>query len=441
MNRLAIIADDLTGATDTAACFAQGGLATIVRLGWETGSSSARAVSPEPASGEIDVVSLSTGSRGLSPQVAVRRVERALAWLGGSGFELPETFFYKKIDSMLRGHPALELGALMGTLGLDRALVAPAFPAQGRITRDGWQVISGGRRSSLNHRINLAEVFAGSGRANGQVCRYPVHTVSRAEVQQGWRPDGAGVYVADAETEADLDRLARSAVEGGLHLACGSAGLARSLWRCGVVGAEGRKNRGIRLSSQSASRPSPSPIPAPGAVGASNVAAGNASAGKTPTLVVAGSRSTALERQVQAARDRGVVVVRPGLDWLERVDFQPCGPVTILVETLRGGRAAILTTAGLPESTQEAAQVATRLAEAAGELVENGLVGGLILIGGDTALAVCRRLGASLIGLEGEPVPGVASGVLLDGACPGLPVITRAGGFECDLTWLVNLRA
>jgi uncharacterized protein YgbK (DUF1537 family) len=155
---------------------------------------------------------------------------------------------------------------------------------------------------------------------------------------------------------------------------------------------------------------------------------------------VAGSRSTALERQVQAARERGVVVVRPGLDWLERVDFQPGGLVTTLAEILRGGQAAILTTAGLPDSTLGAAQVAARLAEVAGHLVESGLVGRLVLTGGDTALAVCRRLGASLIGLGGEPVPGVASGVLLDGACPGLPVITRAGGFECDLAWLIDLR-
>lgn len=178
----------------------------------------------------------------------------------------------------------------------------------------------------------------------------------------------------------------------------------------------------------------------PGAVSASYAAAGNTLPGKKPTLVVAGSRSMALERQVRAARDRGVVVVRPGLDWLERTDFQPGGLVTTLVETLRGGQAAILTTAGLPDSALGAAQVAARLAEVAGQLVESGLVGGLVLTGGDTALVVCRRLGASLIGLSGEPVAGVASGVLLDGACPGLPVITRAGGFECDLAWLINLR-
>jgi uncharacterized protein YgbK (DUF1537 family) len=399
MNRLVIIADDLTGAADTAACFAQGGLATVVKLDLETrffpenpvsspsrpeiGFSRKHPISSWLVSGEIDVLSLSTNSRELDPPEAARRVRQAADWLVHGRFTQPGTFFYKKIDSMLRGHPALELAALMGALGLDRALVAPAFPAQGRVTRAGWQVIAA---DSLAQRINLAEVFAVS--------------------------DRSGITIADAETEADLDRLARAALAGGLRLACGSAGLARALWRCGVVGV----------------------------VSASSAAAGNTLPDKKPILVVAGSRSTTLERQVQAARERGVVVVRPGLDWLECADFQPGELVITLAEPLQRGQAAILTTAGLPDSTLGAVQVATRLAEVAGQLVESGLVGGLVLTGGDTALAVCRRLGASLIGLGGEPVPGVASGVLLDGACSGLPVVTRAGGFECDLAWLINLR-
>ncbi len=74
----------------------------------------------------------------------------------------------------------------------------------------------------------------------------------------------------------------------------------------------------------------------------------------------------------------------------------------------------------------------------AGWLVEAGLVGGLVMTGGDTAAAVCRRLGTSLIELHGEPLPGIAAGVLLDGPHAGLPVITKAGAFECDLKMLIE---
>ena len=36
-----------------------------------------------------------------------------------------------------------------------------------------------------------------------------------------------GFYIADAESEADLEELARELPAQGFHLACGSAGLAR----------------------------------------------------------------------------------------------------------------------------------------------------------------------------------------------------------------------
>jgi uncharacterized protein YgbK (DUF1537 family) len=157
-------------------------------------------------------------------------------------------------------------------------------------------------------------------------------------------------------------------------------------------------------------------------------------------LVVAGSRAPALVRQVESARQSGIRVVTPGTSFLEEGTFQPEELALALAETLRGGLPAILTTVGLPAAQRPQGDeiVAGRLAAVAGWLVEAGLVGGLVLTGGDIAAAVCHRLGASLIELYGEPLPGIASGALLDGTHPGLPVITKAGAFECDLALLIE---
>jgi uncharacterized protein YgbK (DUF1537 family) len=54
-------------------------------------------------------------------------------------------------------------------------------------------------------------------------------------------------------------------------------------------------------------------------------------------------------------------------------------------------------------------------------------VGGLVLSGGDTAVAVARALGAHGLVVEDELEPGVPVGRLL-GPRP-LPVVTKAGGF------------
>jgi uncharacterized protein YgbK (DUF1537 family) len=402
MSRLIIIADDLTGAADTAACFAQAGLRTVVMLP-ESGFSRLRSQTPV----SFDVISLSTNTRQLPAAEAARYVRHAVHWLQQNGFTTPgaRTLFYKKVDSLMRGHPAVELTAMLDALGLDRALVAPAFPAQGRLTRAGRQVIGTGASA---RQIDLGEVFASPGLGPARLHWLSLDRAGLAG--HAWTANEPGLYIADAETEADLEALAQGMLAQDVHLACGSAGLARALQRVNWP-----------------SRTSPSAPPA-------------RSREMTPVLVVAGSRAPALVRQVESARQSGIRVVTPGTSFLEEGTFQPEELALALAETLRGGQPAILTTVGLPaaQCPQGDEIVAGRLAAVAGWLVEAGLVGGLVLTGGDIAAAVCHRLGASLIELYGEPIPGIASGALLDGTHPGLPVITKAGAFECDLALLIE---
>lgn len=416
---LVILADDLTGAADAAASFAQAGLRTVVALSLAEAGFLRKSQDPidaplskagfsgkNPAS--IDVISLSTDSRQVAADEAARRVRQAVDWLRQNGFESPGTFFYKKIDSLLRGHPSVELAAMLDALGFDRALVAPAFPAQGRLTLAGQQVIGTGRTA---RQIDLGEVFGlppGPG-ARPQVIQW----LPLDRVRQGWPADQPGLYIADAESEGDLEALAQGMFAQGFHLACGSAGLARALQR---------------VAFQLAGRTAPASRPPRTRLAA------------RPVLVVAGSRAPVLARQVEAARRSGIRVVVPAFSFLEEAAFRPeeLDYALALAGTLRSGQPAILTTAGLPLSPLGDEQVAGRLADVTGWLVEAGLVGGLVLTGGDTAAAVCRRLGTSLIELHGEPMPGIAAGALLDGPYAGLPVITKAGAFECDLRLLIE---
>ncbi len=55
----------------------------------------------------------------------------------------PDCRVYKKIDSTLRGNPWVELGAVMRELDVDRALVRPAFPEQGRTVSQGVLKVRG----------------------------------------------------------------------------------------------------------------------------------------------------------------------------------------------------------------------------------------------------------------------------------------------------------
>ncbi len=116
--RLVIIADDLTGALDSAAPFAAvpGG----VRVATCPGAlAAALATSP-------GVLAVSTRSREISADAAQAQVAQVLA-------ELPAgTAVFKKVDSRLKGNVAAELAPFAGPL-----LVLPAIPDFGRLVRDG----------------------------------------------------------------------------------------------------------------------------------------------------------------------------------------------------------------------------------------------------------------------------------------------------------------
>jgi uncharacterized protein YgbK (DUF1537 family) len=148
-----------------------------------------------------------------------------------------------------------------------------------------------------------------------------------------------------------------------------------------------------------------------------------------PALVVAGSRHQRTARQVAVAQGRGALVLRLRPRGLG--DDDQCIERTIerAAEPLAQGRDVILTTIGLADLPLGEQGVAACLAGMARRLVIDRQVGRLVLTGGDITAATCAALEASTLWLQGEIQPGIAWGVLLGGLLPGLPVVTKAGGF------------
>ena len=63
------------------------------------------------------------------------------------------------------------------------------------------------------------------------------------------------------------------------------------------------------------------------------------------------------------------------------------------------------------------------------EAVGRGMVGALVLSGGDTARLLCGALAADAIHLVGEVLPGIPWGQLEGGPADGTTVVTKSGGF------------
>jgi uncharacterized protein YgbK (DUF1537 family) len=198
--RIGIVADDLTGAMDSAAPFADRGLATRVLL----------SVAGDQAGPDPDVLAIDTHSRDLGPDAAAHAVQAGIARIGAD--RLP----FKKIDSTLRGNVAAEIAAAMQASGCTCALVAPAAPAQGRVLRNGYLIVDGQKVGAVSLVDTLRRALPG----------LPVHSLRAGDPLR----DEPHVLVADAENEHDLARIAAFGLaHRGKVLLVGSSGLASAL--------------------------------------------------------------------------------------------------------------------------------------------------------------------------------------------------------------------
>jgi uncharacterized protein YgbK (DUF1537 family) len=386
--QIAVIADDLTGAADTGAMFAAAGLTTLVVF--KSGPHFA-----------ADVLIVSTHSRHLVQGEAAAQTSAAVAQLFDIG--APD-WLYKKIDSTLRGHPGAELAALMQVAVDARALIAPAFPAQGRTTVNGRQLVDGQplEDTPFSAEVATSEVAAFFGEVTPGRKIYSLGLdVIRAgadRVRQMLTAEVDGLFVADAETDSDLRCLVEAARDSDLRLLCGSAGLARALQEV--------------LVPQSTVKLPTLPSTYVG-----------------PVLVVAGSQNAHTARQIELAAGKGIQVIR--LDGAGAGDMWD-GEVDVMIEHLSTGRNVVLTTAGADLTPLAPQQIAARLGDLARKVLKKFTVGGLVLTGGDIAMATCTALDSTALWLEQEVEPGIPQGRLADGPWSGLPIVTKAGGFGTD---------
>jgi uncharacterized protein YgbK (DUF1537 family) len=130
-NTVGIIADDLTGANDTALQFKLNGAETNILLNTKF---DAKWIELPQA------WAISTESRNISPQDAFEKVKNATQLFVD---KINPDFFYKKIDSTVRGNIAVEVLSMLEVLGWDCAIIMPAFPQEGRITVGGYHLLKG----------------------------------------------------------------------------------------------------------------------------------------------------------------------------------------------------------------------------------------------------------------------------------------------------------
>lgn len=413
---IGIIADDLTGAADAVAAFAQRGYRANVGF-------KAR------PSGELfplmegDALAYDTNTRDMPSdqehalEQIVRQAARQLA-------ELQPRLIFKKIDSTLRGHLRLELEAVRQEFPNRLAIVCPAFPAQGRTVQTGVLHIHNAPWTSTEFAPPSGAKYLTVRGAFGMEEETEARPVTSEMIRQGvdgletrlqaWRQQGVHTVFYDAEHEEALDILAQTIFrQPQTYLPVGSAGLAQA------------------VATTLPLRPLAAPVDVTLFY-------------KGRVLVVVGSLHTASRRQLLRLLERLQaipVVVQQTSSYntknirteLEQAGNNVCG------QYAAGKRVVMLTTPAMPDADNRhdfaplLAGVAERVClrqRQIGQAVE-----AIAVCGGDTAIALCQMLGGTGLHITGQREPGMVTSRLIaslairnDVCFDGLPIATKAGG-------------
>ena len=200
----AVIADDLTGACDSAVQFRLRGARSIAHIDFTA-----------ETDGQAEVEAFTTDTR----DVDQAELEARICQVAQQASALSPKLIFKKIDSLLRGSPGREIFAAIDAFGCDAAVITPAYPELGRTVWDGQLYVDG---NGAWKPIAVAELLREQGLA--ECAAVKPECIGEA------LHDGARFISVDATCAEDLDRLVSEALTDGRRLLwAGAGGLASSL--------------------------------------------------------------------------------------------------------------------------------------------------------------------------------------------------------------------
>ena len=385
---LGCIADDVTGATDLALNLVQGGLCVVQLLQIPT----VRDLQ------EIDADAIVVGlkTRSIPRDDAVQQSLACLRVFRDAGLERCFFKYCSTFDSTSEGNIGPVASALLDELDATQTIFCPAFPDNGRTVYRGHLFVHDQllNESGMEHHPLNPMKDANLVRFLGQQTDRRIGLLAFEHVE-GQRIDirmaelaaeGCSFVVTDACHDRHLQTIANAVVE--YPLVTGGSRIARYL------PAAYRTSGLIHSKEYMAEHPD---IPG-------------------RSLIVAGSCSTATNRQVRCARDKTP-------SWqvdVDRLIQNPEVERTKLIEwasTIPSASTAMVCSTSTPEVVIElqsrhgakavASAVEDFLASAAKHFVDECDVTRLIVAGGETAGAVVKKLGVNTLRIGAEICPGV----------------------------------
>ncbi len=401
--KLAVIADDFTGANDTGVQFAKKGMEIVVTTSIDR--------FPESILNR-DVVVFDTESRFDSAQVAHKKVKDLAELLK----KLQGVSLYKKVDSTFRGNIGAELKGCIEGFACNRLILIPALPAHGRTTVDGYVCIHGEK----------------------------LHTT---EIAQDPRTPVKSSYIPEIiATQTDIPVFSISPKNGMYSLEEVQATIhapdeAPRIILCNATTFEDFRHI-VDILRYVKSR---------------YILAGTAGFAefvhdlypleyKKPLLVVCGSVSIVSRCQITYAMQQdNLQVFDITVEHVNSLPARKALAVQVVKAITQGEHVALCAardrsllaplfddSLGATSANEE---ICERIAWKLGEIAElvlaeaKNLIGALFVTGGDTLIKIAHSIQADGMSIRDEVLPGIPMGYFLHDTYGNIPVITKAGGF------------
>jgi uncharacterized protein YgbK (DUF1537 family) len=353
-----------------------------------------------------------TDTRSQTEQEAARITRQVTSRLVEAGVR----YFFKKVDSALRGHVEAELQAMLEVLPYESALYLPANPSKGRIIEHGQYTLNGRPLHETDFAVDP---------------EFPATTSTLTErfpSLQPWDPEVAmsahGLYTADMVSNFQLQFLLKQ-VHIGQTLLAGAADLFEARLRqfafekCSMNPVEENPEDAEERAEREAKERAEATATAQGNEAQAIAPESSAFSGFTTDsiLVVCGStQSQSLEETPYIRQHRIPLIQMP------KEVFEGSEDASHWLRTLRPQwqqRPSMVLTIGYPSQGGKAFAERLRAVQAqvVKELLATQLPRELVIEGGATAFAILRQLGWTSYLLTDEIAPGVVRMHSSDASC------------------------
>ena len=415
MIRMGVVADDITGSNDIGIMFAKAGYRTRVYNFEQPGDFTAQY---KPCD-EPEICILNTNSRLDDAQTAYRKAYDATRELKEAGC----TQYHNKTCSVFRGNIGTEFDAMLDALGHDFGVVVLGFPKNGRTTVDGIHYVRGVPLEQSEFRndpvhpmtqSNLVDILQSQTQRRVGLLTHEVISAGSASIREHLveLKGNYGYVIFDVADQQSLATIAQAVADETALF--GSSALAEELppvWQDGLDG--------------------PQPL---------NLARANG----VGILCAAGSLMPQTSAQIEHMRENDAVTVE--LDTIALFERNRETLIHSLVDNitqnLKTGKDVVFHTVydatqvkstrtrgqqqGLSQ-TETSRLVSSTVAEVVVQVLALTGQNRLLIAGGETSDAVCKRMGINSLQIHEEIQPGLPSCITLTD--PALLLVLKSGSF------------